>query len=130
MSVEELLAALREKRTLTLLEVDSISAGKETALEDSKILDLQYIRTLAITIDVQYDSAATTGVTVYLRSSVHGGAYDTDPYTSFDPAFAAGQRVLKTVSVDPNIRYLKVTVKNRDTARPTGPVTVYATYGR
>ncbi|MEM2352452.1 MAG: hypothetical protein QXT26_08610, partial [Thermoproteota archaeon] len=87
------------------------------------------LKSIALTIKVTYGSTATAGVRVYLLASANNIDFDsentTDAFTYFEPSFSAGATRQKTVNIDSLPKYLRVLVRNLDTANAQGAVKVY-----
>lgn len=128
MSELEFLKQLYEKNVETVLEKNELPAGSSTNIDDCGAIFLQFVKTLALTIQVRYHSSATKAVRVHVKSSPMGGVYDDEDYAVFDAYFAAGKRTQKTVLIHPDVMYVKVVVENLDTSYPAYDVRVVATY--
>jgi len=124
----EFLKLLYKKQTETILEKKTLAAGASTKLVECKHLDLQFVKTLALTVSIRYHPSATAGVRVHVRTAPAGGVYDTEDLTSFDAPFAAGSQQQKTVLINPDMLFLKVIVENLDTSYEAYDVKVTATY--
>jgi hypothetical protein len=109
-----------------MLDVSSIPAGGSVT---SSVLDIGYKAILAITVRATYNASATKGIRCDIYTSPDNVNWDTDVYASFEPSFAAGATVQKTVLIDPTARYLKVVVVNLDTSYATGAVKIWRTLG-
>ena len=118
----------KRKKDVSLILTDAwLPAGSTTALSDCLLLNLSNALHLSLTIRATYHSSSTAGITVYLYSSTDGSIWDTDELTSFEPSFTAGTTVQKTVLVDPDVKYLKVKVTNKQADQGVADVTVKAT---
>jgi len=122
------LRRLYKKQVETILDVPSLGAGKSTKLTDCHLLELQFVKTLTLTGRCRYHPSATAGLRVHVRTSPHGGIFDSEDYTTFDLPFGAGEQHQKTVAVTPDMLYLKVIAENLDTGYDVYDVKVIATY--
>lgn len=113
------------KHTIPIIDVASLAAGGEVHAD----LNLALLKSIALTIKVTYGSTATAGVRVYLLASANNIDFDsentTDAFTYFEPSFSAGATRQKTVNIDSLPKYLRVLVRNLDTANAQGAVKVY-----
>jgi len=112
-----------------VLDESSIAALTTTALTDCELIDLKNVATLALTVECTFNGAATDGIRVHIRTSPDGSNWDTEDLDYFDPVFAAGDTVRKTIFVDADARYVKVLVENLDSAQAITDVKVTATLG-
>jgi len=119
-----------KKRVVKILDIPILNAGAETELKDCKLINLGDVEFLAITAKMVFNSAATAGAEIRLWSSVQGGDFDTDTYADWPTHFVAGAKTIYTRSVTPDPRYLKVSVKNLDTAQAISDIEVFACIGR
>lgn len=113
-----------DKHVETIIDVASIPASGEVHSD----LNLQMLKSIALTVRVTYGATATSGVTVYLLASSDGSNFDTenstDAFYFFEPSFSAGQTRQKTVNIDSLPKYLRVLVRNKDASVATGAVKV------
>ena len=124
----EFLKRLYEKQVETLLAEATLAAGASTKLSACKMVQLQFVKTLALTVGVRYHGSATKAVRVHIRTSPYGGVYDSEDLVAFDAPFQAGSQQQKTVLVNPDTLFLKVIVENLDATYDAYDVKVTATY--
>ena len=124
----EFLRRLYEKQVELLVEKATLVKGASTKLLECRQLFLQFVKTLALTVEVRYHASATKAVRVHVRTSPYGGVYDSEDLVAFDAPFTAGSQQQKTVLVNPDMLYLKVIVENLDAGFDAYDVKVSATY--
>jgi hypothetical protein len=124
----EILRKLYEKQVEEVLTVPELPAGSSTKLEQCKLIDLQFVKTFALTASCKYHSNATGALRIHVRTSPHGGFFDTTDFATTDLPVTAGKQERKTVLVSPEARYLKVMAENLDGTYPIYDVSVIATY--
>jgi len=126
--IVETLILVHEKKLKRILRVDTLAAGKSTELKECESTDLRFVRQLAVTARGRLDPAATASLRVHVRTSVDGGNWDDEDYTSFDLPLIAGRTVQKTQAISPDARMLKVIVENLDTAHDAHDIEVWVVY--
>jgi hypothetical protein len=118
-----------KKEIKPVLSLSELASGAFSRLEDSEIIDLSKADSLALTIRVTHNSAATNPVRVHLKSSPDGSVWDTDDYAYFDAHLKAGQESQKTMSINADAFYLRVQLENQDTSQTATDIDVIATIG-
>ena len=113
---------------IEMLSLTTLTSRATSTLTDCLEVDLNQIDKLAITIKCAYDTAATQGMKVHIRSSTDGINFDTDDLYTFDNDIVPGGVGRKTITIEPDVRFVKVLVENPD-ANPITNVRVTATIG-
>jgi len=126
--IVETLELIHRKQIRKILDVPTRAAGGSTELKDCEAVDLRYVRYLAVTCQGRLHPDATASLTVHVRTSVDGGKWDDDDFTSFDLPLKAGMTIQKTQAVSPDPSMLKVIVENKDAAHPASDIRVWVVY--
>lgn len=119
----------RYKYVIDLIENLTVAHSSESSLDDCTTLGLNNAESLAISIQVTYNAAASSGCRVHIYTSIDGESWDTEELTHFDPEFTAGATVRKTAYIYPRTEFVKVTVENLDGAQSLTVDWVKATVG-
>lgn len=118
------------KTVTEVLDEATIALGTTTGLGDCLNVDLSGgANSLALTLELTFNGAATLGAIMHVRASTNGADYDTEDLFTIAPDFTAGATIRKTVLVDPDMYGLKVLVENLDPAQTITNVVVIATVG-
>lgn len=118
--------AYTSKQVEKIISVASLAGGGTT---ESAVIDLTHIRSCALTIRLTYATTATTGATVSIYSPADGTNFDTEAYFSFTPAFLAGGTKQETRVFSPDVKYIKVSVKNNDPTNAISNLSVHLIKG-
>jgi len=105
----------------------SLAESATTALADCTVLNLAGVKTLALSVRCTYADGSSTGITVNLYTSIDNSVWDTDVLTSFEPSFTTNTTVQKTVFIDPDAKYLKARVTNKDDTYAVTNISINAT---
>jgi hypothetical protein len=119
--------SLPAKYTVPLVERGTLPQGSSTSLEDSTMVDLEGVSALALTVEATFDTAATQGIRVGIKTSTDGFKYDTTDWQTLNVDPSPGERVVRSYPVDASPRFLKVMVENKDTQRVVTKVKITAT---
>ena len=111
----------------TILTDASLAGGATTTMAACTALSLVGCNRLALTVRASYHADSTSGLTVYIYTSTDNSVWDTDELTSFEPSFTAGGTVQKTVFIDPDAKYMKVRITNKQADEVVTTITVKAT---
>ena len=88
-------------------------------------IQIENVRTLAITCRVKYHGSATSGVTVKCYYNHQALGIDTVPFASFVPTLTAGATVQRTVLIDsPEGQEMNIKVTNDDGTHPAGNIEI------
>ena len=126
--IVETLELIHRKQIRKILDVPTLAAEASTALKDCEAVDLRYVRYLAVTCQGRLHADATASLTAHVLTSVDGGKWDDEDFTSFELPVSAGVTVQKTQAVSPDPSMLKVIVENLDTLYAASDVRVWAVY--
>jgi len=127
-AVTEFLRKLYEKQVKTILKKSELAASAKTTLKECELVDLQFVKTFALTFKARFHASATGDLRLHILTSPHGGSWDTEDFATTDLTCVAGEQAQKTALVEPNMRYVKVQVENLDTSYPAYDIEVTATY--
>ena len=114
---------------MPVLNIESLEAGKTTALADSPPISLANASSLALTAECDYSGNAREPIRVHIRSSFDGLNYDTVDLYTFANAIEPGKTARKTVELEPKVQFIKVLVENPDPAQSVSDVKITATLG-
>ena len=114
----------------TILTDASLAGGATTTMAECIALSLVGCNRLALTVRCTYHASSTSGITVYIYTSTDNSVWDTDELTSFEPSFTANTTVQKTVFIDPDAKYMKVRITNKQADQVVTTITVKATVVR
>ena len=95
-----------------MLSLTTLTTGATSTLADCLEIDLNQIDKLAITVECTYNTAAIRGMKVHIRSSTDGISFDTADLYTFDNDLVPGGVGRKTITIEPDVRFLKVLVEN------------------
>ena len=113
---------------IPMVNLASLPEGTSSTLTDCQPLYLGTAKHLALTIECTYNAAAIQGMKVHIISSPDGINFDTADLYTFDNDLVPGGVGRKTITIEPDVRFLKVLVENPD-ATPITNVRVTATIG-
>ena len=106
-----------------------LASHSTSSLEECPPLCLEQVRDLAISVKCDYERGAAAGLRVHIKASHDGLVYDTEDLYSFDLPFRSGERVSKTVELQPKVMYLKILVENPDDSHEITGINITATLG-
>jgi hypothetical protein len=116
--------------TMPVLSINSLAAGTSSELTACPPISLARISDLALTAECTYHADAKEwGMLVHVRASYDGINYDTQDLHDFEVVLRPGQRVSKTVCLDPKVMFIKVTVENLDRSYDIADIKVTTTLG-
>ena len=120
-----------------VLNVETLSPGATSSLGDSRVLTLENVEVLTLTVEVTYHALATAGTKVHIYSSYDGLVYDTEELKDArgspvfgDVPFTPKEVVRMTKDVVFGSRYIRVAVENGDQNQPVTGVKVMAVVSR
>ncbi len=113
---------------IEMLSLTTLAAGTTSTLADCLKVSLDQIERLAITIESTYHASASAGTVVHVRSSNDGVNFVTADLYYSENDLVPGGVGRKTITIEPDVRFLKVLVENLD-ANPITNVKVTATIG-
>jgi hypothetical protein len=122
--------SLKGSRTSNVLvNVASVVAGGSTAAPGAGTVLLlgKYTKAIALTAAVTYGGAITAAPSVNVYTSPDGVSWDTDPFATFSPSYAASTTRRKTILLDGAagaVAAIAVQVVNNDGADALGAVLV------
>jgi len=112
---------------IPIMNLASLGAGQESALEHCCPVSLDNASGCALTVECSYASQAKAGLRLHVRSSYDGVAYDSHDLYIFDFEASAGETVRRTVELAPKARFFKVTCENLDGSGDISMLKVTAT---
>jgi len=101
---------------MSALTEESLKAKASTALEACPPLSLEHASQAALTVSCLYDSKASAGLKLHVKSSYDGFRYDSGDFATFDDPAVPGELCQSTFSVNCSPRFIKVVVENPDPA--------------
>ena len=111
------------------LTVDSLDAGKTTALADAPPICLSNITRLSLSAECRYGKKAKKPIRVHVRASSDGLKYDTADLYTLDNDLQPGKLARKTFEVKSKVRFIKVMLENLDGSESVSDVKIIATLG-
>jgi hypothetical protein len=123
--------AMRRPFTLPMpvLMLESLAASAATDLGDCPPVCLSNIKRVTLTIECKFPAAARKGLTLHVRGSNDGLAYDSTDILACDLDCRAGHISRKRVELKTKPPFIKVLVENHDESEPAGSVEITATLG-
>ncbi len=112
---------------MPVLNLETLAAGKTTALNETAPVCLNNIEGLTITAQCKYDKNAKKPIRLHIVSSTDGLVYDTTDLYTFNNDFKAGQTVRKTVELKPHVKFIKIMVENLDKSQAVSDIKIIAT---
>ena len=118
----------KQYQQLDVLSEDSIAALSTATSNSINLMDSAY---LSITLRCTFDAAATGDAVAHIYASPDGTNWDTEEYTSFTVTCTPGATAQRTIPVEPDPKYVRVTVENEDAGKAiTNVVVVKVTTSR
>jgi hypothetical protein len=117
------------KLRMPVLIKDCLTPKTMTSLEESVPLCLDSVTSVMIMAACQYHEESVMPLTIHVKASYDGLAYDTLDMKTVHLPCHPGKRVSQTFAVSAQTRYLKVQVKNNDQSHSVSGVEVFATLG-
>ncbi|MBI5684630.1 MAG: hypothetical protein HZC54_06090 [Verrucomicrobia bacterium] len=124
---------LATRRPFTLpmpvMTLESLAASTATELGDCPPICLGNIARVSLSIECKFSTAARKGLTLRVRGSNDGLAYDSTDILTCDLDCLPGGISRKSVELKTKPPFIKVLVENRDEREPTCQIKVTATLG-
>ncbi len=115
---------------MPVLNMDLLGGGKSSELAACPPISLENISDVSLTVKCSYNKNANAGVKVHVLASIDGINYDTEDLTTLDIPFKKGQTISKTVTLDAEVMFIKVSVENMDRSHSVTDINVTATLGQ
>ena len=112
---------------MPVLNIETLAAGKTTALNETAPICLSNIQGLAITAQCRYDKKAKKPIRLHIVSSTDGLVYDTADLYTFDNDLTPGKTAIKTFDVNTSVKFIKVIVENTDNSKTVADIKITAT---
>ena len=112
------------KKTVTVMGTSSSIAASGSY--EAGPLDLSAGVGLAVTTKLTFNASATAGALMDVLSSVDNTNFDSIPFNETEVTLTAGGTVIVSTAISSSIKYLKVKIKNQDSAQTITDVTVSA----
>lgn len=118
------------KTVTEVLNEAVIGAAATTVIGDCADIDMsEGAGSLALTIGMTYDVAATQGIRVHFRASYDGVTFDTQDYYTWTPDFLINTAMIQTIGMETDVYILRALVENLDPLVTVTLVTLTSTLG-
>jgi len=120
---------ITRKEAKKILEIDSLAPSTTSEVRFSEVLSLSKVSSVAITAQATFHASATGDVVIHILADVDGGSPDTIDFETLTLTCNAGKTVQRTVKVNKEPLFLRVTAENKDANYAATNIKVYAVLG-
>jgi len=116
------------KISMPVIIREKLAPGFSTTIDECKPICLDNINSVAITVDFDLSSPATSPVIIHIKTSFDGINYDTVDLQTFTINPGNKKHIQQTIKLSTVIRYMKIEVENTANIR-IDKLSVYVTLG-
>ena len=111
---------------MPVLSLDSLARDESSGLAACPPISLERVTGLSLEVAGTYHAEASSGMVVHVKASSDGIHYNTEDLVTLELPVKPCERVSATFPVDANAMFVKVVVKNLDTAHEIRDIKVKA----
>jgi hypothetical protein len=111
---------------MPVIHRETLAPGETTSLDAASPVALGHVTRASLTAECRFAAGAKEPLTLHVRSSYDGVTYDTDDLVFLMLDVQPGKKVVRTIGIKPNVRFIKVFLENLDKNQSVSNVVVTA----